>query len=93
MRYEFDDSESVIEFPLFFCPQESNGFIKQNISCTNLCQGQWGLVFKVLAIFLSSHYGNLSQKLLELSFGKIVSQQILALEVWFILQRKLELHD
>ena len=47
MRYEFDDSESVIEFPFGFCPSNgANGFIKTNISCENLCEGQWGLVFK-----------------------------------------------
>ena len=41
MRYEFDDSESVVEFPLNFCPSETNGFIKHNISCpSELVNGQ-----------------------------------------------------
>ena len=41
MRYEFDDSESVVEFPLNFCPSETNGFIKRDISCpSELVNGQ-----------------------------------------------------
>ena len=51
MRYEFDESESVIQFPIGFCPTNRNGFINTNIlnesiACDNPCKGQWGLVFK-----------------------------------------------
>ena len=41
LRYEFDNSQSVIEFPLGFCPgADTKNFIDFD------CQGQWGLVLK-----------------------------------------------
>ena len=41
LRYEFDNSQSVIEFPLGFCPAaDTQGFVDFG------CAGQWGLVLK-----------------------------------------------
>ncbi len=44
LRYEFDDSKSVVQFPLGFCPSVP-GHIR-NVSAEGPCVGQWGLVFK-----------------------------------------------
>ena len=41
LRYEFDNSQSVIEFPLGFCPAAAaQGHVDFG------CSGQWGLVLK-----------------------------------------------
>ena len=52
LRFEMDDSKTVIEFPLGFCPgAASENFVygrsnNKLQNATNSCQGQWGLVLK-----------------------------------------------
>jgi hypothetical protein len=43
LRYEFDDSKTVVQFPLGFCPN-SPGFVQNDTR--QLCRGQWGVVLK-----------------------------------------------
>ena len=44
LRYEFDASKSVVQFPLGFCPSApESGHI---VNHTTPCIGQWGFVFK-----------------------------------------------
>jgi hypothetical protein len=43
LRYEFEDSDTVVQFPLGFCPSApETGFIK-----FKNCVGRWGFVIKV----------------------------------------------
>ena len=52
LRFEMEDSKSVIQFPLGFCPGATNEnfvFSKSRNRLQNStaeCQGQWGLVLK-----------------------------------------------
>ena len=44
LRYEFDSSQSVVQFPLGFCPSApESGHV---VNHTTPCEGQWGFVFK-----------------------------------------------
>ena len=54
LRFEMDDSKSVFQFPLGFCPGAAKeNFVYSNSdnrnrrqNATKECQGQWGLVLK-----------------------------------------------
>ena len=52
LRFEMDDSKSVIQFPLGFCPGAAKDDFVFSKSRERLkdstaeCQGQWGLVLK-----------------------------------------------
>ena len=54
LRFEMEDSKSVIQFPLGFCPGAAKeNFVYSNSdkrnrrqNATQECQGQWGLVLK-----------------------------------------------
>ena len=52
LRFEMEDSKSVIQFPLGFCPgAEKDNFVfsksrKRLQNSTSECQGSWGLVLK-----------------------------------------------
>ena len=48
LRFEFDNSKSVIQFPLGFCPS-APGFVLEYNDIglpIGVCDGQWGFVFK-----------------------------------------------
>ncbi len=45
LRYEVEDSESVVQFPLGFCPGDRSNAsdLQRNFKCV----GEWGIVIKV----------------------------------------------
>ena len=42
LRYELDDSQSVVQFPLGFCPSEPGGVVRGK----KRCFGSYGIVIK-----------------------------------------------
>jgi hypothetical protein len=44
LRFEFDNSKSVVEFPIGFCPSVVGFWV--NVTAGDTCPGQFGFVFK-----------------------------------------------
>ncbi len=43
LRFEFEGTDTVVQFPLGFCPSaKDTGFIKKD----GVCKGRWGFVIK-----------------------------------------------